>query len=138
MNLAEVIQEQWADDGTLNGLLASTRVMVDTYYAEVPVFPYATLEVQGGDHGMKHNDGSAVRTVVVVVSIFHEKSSYDECKAIAEAVQAAFNRAGFNLSGSDKVLDVLVSTPAETQDPETGEWTFTVSLTCMVYLSAGV
>jgi len=53
-------------------------------------------------------------------------------------VQAAFNRAGFNLSGSDKVLDVLVSTPAETQDPETGEWTFTVSLTCMVYLSAGV
>jgi len=138
MNLAEVIQDQWAADTTLNGLLASNKVMVDTYFAEEPAFPYATLKVQGGGTGRQFNDGAGVRTVIVQVSIFHSKNSYDEAKAIAEAVQAAFNRAGFSLSGGDKVLDVLTSTPSENQDGETGEWTFSLDLSCTIYLATGV
>lgn len=138
MNLGKVIQDQWAADATLNGLLASTKVMTELYFAEDPTYPYATIRRPGGGNRRHYNDDAAENLVRVEITIYDDHGQRDRCKEIADQVQTVFNRAAFNLSGSDKCLHIDVEEPAEVQDESTGEWQFVVGLNCLVYLAAGV
>jgi len=138
MHLGRVIQTRWAANGTLQGLLPASKVMVGIYFAEDPIFPYGTITLPGTGPSARANDGAATNTVIVRVAVYHDRNHYDACKAIADAVQSAFESTNFSLTGSDKVLDVRSSIPQEIQDQETGDWTFVIDLECKVYLAAGV
>jgi len=149
MNLGQAIIARWASDSTLNGLLASTRVMVHRHEEEEPARPYAVLVVGGGDAGLRLNGGAGIRGTAAVITIVCDKETgdtsdtyggngYDQCKAIAEAVQRAFDNQTWDLSGNDRVLLCRTATPTEDLDEDSGQWMFSITLDTDVYTASGV
>lgn len=137
MNLGQVLHTRWEADGTLNGLLPVAKVMTGIYFAEDPVYPYATITRPYDVPLQYDNTGAAVERVMVRITVYHAAESYDEGQAIANAVKSAFDRTDFNLSGSDRVLNMQRDSYQAIQD-EQGDWYFVIDFVCLVHLSAGV
>ena len=137
MNIGQVLHTRWAAGTTLNGLLAAAKVMTGRYFAEDPTFPYATITRPNDVPQGYTSDGAAVERVAVRITVYHAFESYDEGLAIADAVKSTFDREDFDLSGSDKVLNMQRSGYQEIQD-EDGDWYFVIDFECPVHLSAGV
>jgi hypothetical protein len=144
MNLMQVLHTRWAADSTLNALLSSTKVHTgrflgiddtgdpDAEGAEEPEFPYATITRPGGPSN-RHTNESTVRGVLIRITVYHGLDYYDEGAAIADAVEAAFDRADFDLSGSDKVVNMqMPGDRAELQDDD-GDWYFLLDFMCQTY-----
>lgn len=139
MNIEEKIHERWAADGTLNGLLPATDFTTGIHFAEEPTFPYATLTRPGDVPIDYHNDDSSLENVQIRITVYHQKSSYDEGLAITDAVKAAFDRSTFDLTGSgDKVLCMQRLSFTPLQDDVTGDWFFLIDYSCQVFLGVGV
>jgi hypothetical protein len=136
MNIGQVLHARWEADGTLNGLLPVAKVMTGNYFAEDPVFPYGTIIRPGDTTEGYDNEGAADERVTVRVTVYHHRDSYDAGLAIADAVKSAFDRAAFDLFGSDKVLNMQRTGYVELQD-EDDNWFFVIDFTCMVYLASG-
>jgi hypothetical protein len=134
MDLLQYVHTRWAADGTLNGLLAATRVATGTYFATEPSFPYGTITLPGSFPEAHYNTDDSTETVTVRMAVYHHRDNYDEGLAIAAAVRDAFNRAAFDLSGSDKVLSMQRAGYEELQDDE-GNWAFVSDFQCLVYFA---
>jgi hypothetical protein len=129
------IHARWAADGTLNGLLASTRVHTGPYSVVDPKFPFATITFPGGRPREYSNDDT-IAYPTVQITVYHGMDYHDEAKAIIDAVVAAFDRADFTLTGGDSVLNMqLTSEPSQLQD-EDGDWYMIASFECMVLIGA--
>jgi hypothetical protein len=137
MNLGQVLHTRWAADGTLNGLLDSSKVTTGTYFAEDPQPPYATITRPGDMTAWRDNEGAAEEHALVRITVYHGRDNYDEGLAIADAVKAAFDRTDFALSGSDKVMNIQ-RIGYEEIDDEDGDWYFMIDFRCQVYLANGV
>lgn len=137
MNLAQYIHSRWAADGTLNGLMDSSLVTTGIYFENNPGSRFATITLPGGLYRQRFNDQGALNETIVRIQVHYD--NYDLGLLIANAVLAAFNRADFDLSGTDKVINIQADgPPAELQDPETGEWDFVMDLVAVVHLATGV
>ena len=136
MNIGQVLHTRWAADGTLNGLLPVANVMTGNYFATDPVFPYATITRPGDTTEGYDNSDAAEERVTVRVTVYHHRDNYDEGLAIADAVKSAFDRTAFDLSGSDKVLNMQRTGYLELQD-ENDNWYFVIDFTCTVHLASG-
>lgn len=137
MNLAQYIHTQWAADATLNGLMDSDRVTTGIYFEDDPGSRFGTITLPGGAYRQRFNDGGALNETLVRIQVHHD--DYDLGLAIANAVLAVFNRSDFDLSGSDKVINIQAEgPPAELQDVITGEWDFVIDLRAVVHLATGV
>lgn len=138
MDIEKQIHARWAADATLNGLLPETKLATGIYFAEDPTFPYATLTRPGDTPEEYYNDGSSIEGVQVRITVYHQKSSYDEGVAIVDAIKAAFDRSMFSLTGnSDKVLHMERLSYAPLQDQASGDWFFVVDYMCHVFLGSG-
>jgi hypothetical protein len=131
MNLAQVVHERWAADSTLNGLLAAARVYTGMSFD--PQRPFAVILKKSDKPESYHSDGSAIDVVRLRVQVFHD--NYDDGRAIAERAKKVFDRASFDLAGSDKVLSIARYNDSETQNDD-GVWQFTVDFDCRVYVAA--
>ncbi len=136
MNIGAVIHTRWAADSTLNGLLPSSDVMTGNYFATDPKFPYATITRPGDTTEGYDNTEAAEERVTVRVTVYHHRDNYDGGLAIADAAKSAFDRTKFDLSGSDKVLNMQRTGYAELQD-EDDNWYFVIDFTCTVHLASG-
>ena len=137
MNIGQVLHTRWAADGTLNGLLDSSKVTTGTYFAADPGFPFATITRPGDTTEGYDNSGAAEEHVTIRVTVYHHRDNHDEGLVIADAVKSAFDRTNFDLSGSDKVLNMQRTGYAELQD-EDDNWYFVVDFLCMIHLATGV
>ncbi len=137
MNLSQVIHEQWAANSTLNGLLPVAQFHTGTYFKAEPAFPYATLTRPGiGSITSRLNDGHRIDTLTVRIAVYHGADSYDEGVAIADAVDDAFDKLGFALSNSDRVIQMMVAGPASELQDDDGNWTWVTDFTCMIQMAA--
>lgn len=136
MNIGQVLHARWEANETLNGLLPVSKVMTGVYFADDPKFPYATITRPGDTTAGYHNTGAAEERVVVRITVYHHRDNYDEGLAIADAAKAVFDRTAFDLSGSDRVLNMQRSAYEETQDEE-DNWFFIIDFVCMVHLASG-
>jgi hypothetical protein len=137
MNLSQVIHEKWAANSTLNGLLPVAQFHTGTYFATDPEFPYATLtRPSGGSTTARMNDGHRIDTVTVRIAVYHGADNYDEGVVIADAVDDAFDKLDFDLSNSDRVIQMMIDGPAgEIQDDE-GNWAWVTDFTCTIHRAA--
>ncbi len=134
MNLSQVIHEQWAADETLNGLLASTKLNTGMYFAEDPVFPYATLTRPAGNVDSRQNDGTRTDILPVIITLYHGADSYHEGVVIEQAIDDAFDNTEFSLANSDKVIQMRITgPPAEIQDEE-GNWSWECNFDLVVFM----
>lgn len=137
MNLSEVLHQQWAANATLNALLPATSVQTGTYFKVDPTFPYATITRPGGQVLHRENADVRLDTVTVRIAIYHGADSHPAGEAIAQAVDDAFDKLAFDLSGSDRVISMMIDgSPSELQDDE-GNWTWVVDFTCMIQMASG-
>ena len=137
MNLTQALHAHWAADVTLNGLMPATRFVTGTYVAGNPGSRYATVALRGGQFEGAANDGSSIDTVAVRIQVHHD--DYDQGRAVADALLAAFDRSGFPLSPTDEVICMQrTGLPAETQDATSGRWTWVVDFDCRVSLAGGI
>jgi hypothetical protein len=137
MNIGQVLHARWAANNALNTLLPVAKVMTGTFFAIDPVFPYATITRPGDTTEDYDNEGAAKERVTVRVTVYHHRDNYDEGLAIADAVKSAFDRSAFDLSGSDKVLNMQRTGYEELQD-EKDNWYFVIDFVCTVHLASGV
>ena len=137
MNLTQVLHQQWAADGTLNGLLPASAVMTGRYFASQPTFPYACLSQIRQGAELRTNSGASLDTIIVEVRIWHGRDNYDAGKAIADAADSLFNRTDFALAGSDKILNMQRIERQAISNPDDGHWQFILRFECMAYLASG-
>ena len=133
MNLAQVIHQRWADTAALNDLLPASEVT--TGMSLDPSLPYAVVSKQSDRPVERFGDGSALDEIGVRVQVFHD--NHDSGSAIVHQIKAAFDRTDFDLSGSDKVINMERSNDFELQQSD-GVWRFVVDFCCMVQLATGV
>ena len=133
MNLAQVIHQRWANATPLNDLLPATQVT--TGMSLDPALPYAVISKQSDRPVERFGDGSAVDEIGIRVQVFHD--NHDSGSDIAHQIKAAFDRTNFDLSGSDKVINMERSNDFELQQSD-GVWRFVVDFCCMVQLATGV
>lgn len=138
MNLSKAIHARWAADSTLNDLLDSSKLVTGTHLADDIGAVWATVNFSGGPYVERYGNATKAVASPGVDFHVHHDTSYDTCKAIMDAVYAAFNNVDFSMDGADKVTMMRADVvPTEEQDPETGEWDFTASFTAQVYLPNG-
>ncbi len=130
MNLVEVVHQRWAAASALSDLLPAQRVY--TGIGVDPTMPYAVIGKRSHRPAVRHNDGSAVDTVGLRIEVFHD--DHDSAMAIMDQVKAAFDRTGFALSGSDKVIDVQRVNDSQRQEND-GVWRLVIDFDCTVYLA---
>lgn len=134
-DLAAQIHVRWAADATLNGLLPVAQVHTGAYSVEDPEFPFATITFPGGGP-RDYSNTDTIAHPVVQITVYHGLDYHDEAKAIMDAVLAAFDRADFELTGSDSVLNVqLTGEPSELQDSD-GDWYLVASFECAILIGA--
>ncbi|MGD0516486.1 MAG: DUF3168 domain-containing protein [Thermoguttaceae bacterium] len=133
MNLAQVIHQRWAADSTLNGLLPATRVYTGLSFD--PTRPFAVISKESDKPETYHSDGSAIDAVGLRIQVFHD--NYDAGAEIAHQIKKVFDRTAFDLSGSDKVLNIQRGNNSENQTDD-GVWQFIMDFICTVYLASGV
>jgi len=133
MNIEQLLHERWKADATLNGLLASSKVSTGTYFASEPEFPYATITRPSDVPGFYDSEDSRVDNVLIRITIYHGQGYYDEALAICEAMRAAFDRTSFDLSGSNKVLNMQQRSFAALDDDD-GDWYLVTDFLCRVYV----
>jgi hypothetical protein len=133
MNLAQVIHQRWAATTALNALLPASRVYTGLSFD--PTRPLAVISKESDRPATYHSDGSAIDTVVLRIQVFHDH--YDAGLAIVNQIKTAFDHASFDLTGSDKVLNIDRSNDSEHQTND-GTWQFIVDLKCTVFLASGV
>jgi len=138
MNLSKAIHARWAANETLNDLLDSSKLVTGTHLADDIGAVWATVNFPGGEYIERFNHETKATANPGVVFQVHHDTSYDTCKAIMDAVYAAFNNVDFSMDGSDKVTMMRAdAVPTEEQDPAEGDWDFTASFTAQVYLPNG-
>lgn len=136
MNLSQVLHEQWAANGALNGLLPVIGFQTGMYFKTEPVFPYATLTRPEGTVDSRTNNGVRIDILPVIITLYHGADSYDEGVAIEQAIDDAFDDTEFSLAGGDKVIQMrLTGPPAETQDEE-GNWSWVCNFDLVVEMGA--
>lgn len=135
------IHARWAADSTLNGLLDSAKFVTGTYFKEDtdgtggPTFPYATVTFPGG--GVRsYTTDDTVAYPTARISVYHDRDSYDECKAIMDAVVGCFDRAGFTLTGDNDVLNMQLAGEPEYVQDEDGDWYAIADFTVMTRMGA--
>ena len=133
MNLAQVIHQRWAADSTLNGLLPATRVYTGLSFD--PTRPFAVISKESDKPETYHSDGSAIDAVGLRIQVYHD--NYDAGAEIAHQIKKVFDRTAFDLSGSDKVLNIQRGNNSENQTDD-GVWQFIMEFICTVYLASGV
>ncbi len=133
MNLAQVIHQRWAADSTLDGLLTASRVYTGLSFD--PARPFAVISKDGDKPKTYHSDGSAIDTVGLRIRVFHDH--YDAGAEIAGQIKKSFDRTAFDLSGSDKVLNIERGNDSEKQSDD-GVWQFTIDFICTVFLASDV
>lgn len=139
MNLLQTIRTQWAANSTLNGLIpAATKLQTGVYqYAGAsPSYPFCTIQ-EVDRYPEDQSNTAATERVTVRITSYHNRSGYDALVTIADAIDAVFNRAGFNLSGSDYVLTMERAGRQSLQD-EDDDWYIVQDYTCLVHLATGV
>ncbi|MGD0382455.1 MAG: DUF3168 domain-containing protein [Thermoguttaceae bacterium] len=132
MNLAQVIHQRWAADSTLNGLLPATRVYTGLSFD--PARPFAVVSKESDKPETYHSDGSAIDAVGLRIQVYHD--NYDAGAEIAHQIKKVFDRTAFDLSGSDKVLNIQRGNDLENQTDD-GVWQFIMDFICTVYLASG-
>ncbi len=136
MNLSQVLHEQWAADGTLNGLLPVASFQTGMFFKTAPTFPYATLTRPAGNVDSRTNEGIRIDTLPVIITLYHGADSYDEGVAIEQAIDDAFDNTEFALAGGDKVMQMrIVGPPPEIQDEE-GNWSWECNFDLVVEMGA--
>ncbi len=130
MNPIETIHQRWAADDTLDGLLPAARLITGT--SADAVVPYATVTKKSARPVARHNDGSTVEHVGLRIEVFHE--DHDAAATITDRIKAVFDRAAFDLTGGDKVIDMQRSNDYERQDDD-GTWCMVIDYTCTVYVA---
>ena len=130
MNLAQVIHQRWAAAEALSNLLPASRVY--TGMADDPTTPFAVITKQSDRPAAYLNDGSSLNTVGVRIQVFHH--NYDSAADVMHQVKTAFDRTDFELSGSDKVINMRRSNDFETQEKD-GVWRLVIDFNCTVYLA---
>jgi hypothetical protein len=134
-NYEAQIHARWAADGVLNGLLPVASLHTGVYMATAPTFPYATLTFPGGSP-RTYTSGSTLASPTVRITVYHAMDNHDECKAIMDAVLAAFDRAAFDLTNPASVLNMqLQSEPSQLQD-EDGDWYMLADFSCLMLTSS--
>ena len=133
MNLAQVIHQRWAADSTLNGLLPATRVYTGLSFD--PTRPFAVISKESDKPETYHSDGSTIDAVGLRIQVYHD--NYDAGAEIAHQIKKVFDRTAFDLSGSDKVLNIQRGNNSENQTDD-GVWQFIMDFICTVYLASGV
>lgn len=135
--IAQYLHTRWAADETLNSLMDASVVTTGIYFQSEPGSRFATITLPGGAYRQRFNDGSALTERLVRIQVHHD--NYDLGLQIADAVMSAFNLSEFDLSGSDRVINMHADgPPAELQDPGTGEWDWIVDFTAVTHVVTGV
>ncbi len=129
MNLAEVLHQRWAADEPLNGLLPAQRVF--TGMSVTPAMPLAVISRARARPAVQFADGGGLDTVGVRIDVYDP--SYDASQAVLDAVKRAFDRTGFDLAGSGKVLYMRRTSDHARQEPD-GTWRTTVEFDCTVLI----
>ena len=133
MNLEQAIHQRWADTPALEALLPAARLK--TGRSRGDPMPYATLTRQRNRTALRSNAGDAVDETALQIDVWCEE--FDAGHAIAEQVKAAFDRAAFDLSGGDRVVQMRRTGDAASQDPD-GVWRFALQFLVQVHLPSGV
>jgi hypothetical protein len=138
MNLSQVLQQQWAANATLEALLPASKLQTGIFFATDPTKPYATLTRPEGVVATRTNGDIRFDTLTVRFAVYHGAASYDEGVIIAQAVDDAFDKLGFDLGDGDRVIQMMIDgPPGELQDQETGNWTWVIDFTCMIEMASG-
>lgn len=131
-DLLAKIHARWAAATALNNLLDSSRFFTDANQSASPSLPFAIVVADAGSSEVRTNSGDIDR-VPVRFAVYGE--TLDATKAIADAAVDAFDRAAFDLAGSDRVLNMQrQGQPAAVQDDETGVWVVTINFEAMVWI----
>jgi hypothetical protein len=130
VNLEQAIHQHWAATEELEALLPAENVK--TGRSRGGPMPYATIERTKGRPDLHTNAGDALDEITILVHVWHD--NYDDARAIAEQVKAAFDRSVLSLSeGGDVARLQRTSDTAVGHDD--GVWRMTVELLARVYLS---
>jgi hypothetical protein len=132
MNLEQAIYARWAATPGLESLLSSQSVRTGSFHGEGR--PYATLERRTGRTVFRTNAGDALDDVTLSIHVWHD--SYDAGRAIVHAIQAAFDRGGFDLDAGDRVVQMRRTADAAKQH-DNNVWQFTVEFLVSVHLCSG-
>lgn len=132
MNLEQVIHQRWAASETLNGLLPAESLKTGRSFGDS--LPYATVSRLANRTRFRTNAGDALGEVTLRINVWHD--DYDAGRAIVEQVEATFDRSGFDLSGGDRVLQMLRTDDSASQHDD-GTWQFTVEFLVQVHLPSG-
>ena len=130
MNLTEIIHQRWAAASALNDLLPVSRVT--TGIGADATLPYAVIAKRSDRPMTRHHDGSSIDVVRVRISVFDD--NHDSAAAVTEQIKTAFDRTTFDLSGSDRVLDMQRSNDYQRQDDD-AVWEFVIDFDCTVYVA---
>ena len=132
MNLEQAIHQRWADTPALEALLPAARLKTGRTRGDP--MPYATLSRRRNRTRLRTNAGDAIDEVALEIDVYCD--DYDAGRAIAAAVQAAFDRAGFDLPGGDRAVQMRRADDAASQDAD-GTWQFALQFLVQVHLPTG-
>lgn len=132
MNLEQAIHQRWAAASELNALLAAANLR--TGLARNATVPYATLTPRSSRTIVRTNAGDALEHVTLAIHVWHHQ--FDAAQAIADMVDAVFDRSEFDLAGADRVIQMRRTARAATQHPD-GLWQCTIEFDVHVYLASG-
>ena len=132
MNLEQVIHQRWAASEGLSSLLSAD--LVRTGPSSAGSVPCATVERVGNRTAFRTNAGDALDEVTLQIHVWHD--DYDAGRAIADQVEATFDRSDFALSGGDRVVQMRRTDDSATRHDD-GIWQFTIQFLVQVHLPSG-
>jgi hypothetical protein len=127
VNLEQAIHEHWADCAALESLLPAERLTTGRTRSGTP--PYATIEPRVIRSQFPTNEGPAASETNFRIHVWH--IAYDEARAIAEQIRAAFDGATLELAGSDQLARLRHATDSIRQHAD-GVWQWTIDFAARV------
>jgi hypothetical protein len=132
MNLEQAIHQRWAAASALCQLLPAARL--HTGLARGVATPYATLVRKPGRTLFRTNAGDALEEVLLAIHVWHDR--FDAGQAVAQQVQAVFDRSDFSLSDGDRVVQMRRAGESAV-DHEDGVWQWVIEFFIHVHLPSG-
>ena len=132
MNLEQAIHQRWAAAFALCQLLPADRLR--TGLARGTAMPYATLVRKPGRTLFRTNAGDALEEVPLGIHVWHDR--FDASQAIAQQVQAVFDRSDFSLSDGARVVQMRRAGESVVQHDD-GIWQWAIEFYVQVYLPSG-
>ncbi len=132
MNLEQGIHQRWAAASALCQLLPADRL--HTGLARGAATPYATLVRKPGRTLFRTNAGDALEEVPLGIHVWHD--GFDAGQAIAQQVQAVFDRSDFSLSDGGHVVQMRRAGESAVER-DNSVWQWVIEFSVHVYLPSG-